>query len=178
MSITKAIEAYLKSTVDGCDEFNDWLEWKIGDYFGEDFVSDLKKELEELEEDEEPSDVIVCNIDYALADLKQEFEGSIEELASESADSDARVIYTNQYIDYFLKHSRCEEICEEQGLVSTPSDPYSHMQQAVYLAIEEELTEELNDNFNKLDYIFPDDIAEAIDWSDVIATQNESEEEE
>lgn len=176
MSITKAIEAYLKNTVDGCDEFNDWLAYKIDDYFGEDFVSDLKEEIAELEEDEEPSDVIVCNADYALADLKQEFGGSIEDLASESADSDARVIYTNQYIDYFLKHSRCEEICEEQGLVSTPSDPYSHMQQAVYLAIEEELTEELNENFKKLDYIFPDDILEAVDWSDVIATQNEEEE--
>lgn len=176
MSITKAIEAYLKNTVDGCDEFNDWLAYKIGDYFGEDFVSDLKEEIAELEEDEEPSDVIVCNVDYALTDLKQEFGGSIEELASESADSDARVIYTNQYIDYFLRNSRCEEICEEQELVSTPSDPYSHMQQAVYLAIEEETTEALHENFEKLDYIFPDDIVEAINWGDVIATQNEEEE--
>lgn len=177
MSITKAIEAYLKNTVDGCDEFDGWLEWKIGDYFGEDFVSDLEKELEELEEDEEPSDVIEYNIDYALADLKQEFEGSIEDIASESADSDARVIYTNQYIDFFLRNSRCKEICEERGLVSTPSDPYSHMQQAVYYAIEEETREALHENFEKLDYIFPDDIVEAIDWSDVIATQNEEEEE-
>lgn len=62
--------------------------------------------------------------------------------------------------------------------MSTPSDPYSHMQQAVYYAIEEELTEELNDNFKKLDRIFPDDIVEAIDWGEVIATQNENEEEE
>lgn len=177
MSITKAIESYIKETVDGGDHFNDWLAYKIGDYFGEDFVSDLKEEIAELEEDEEPSDVIVCNIDYALTDLKQEFGGSIEDIASESADSDARVIYTRQYIDYFLNNSRCEEICEEHGLVSTPSDPYSHMQQAVYHAIEEELTEELNDNFKKLDDIFPDDIVEAIDWGEVTTTQNEEEEE-
>lgn len=176
MSITKAIESYIKETVDGCDEFEGWLEWKIGDYFGEDFVSDLKDEIAELEEDEEPSDVIVCNVDYALAELKQEFGGSIEDISHESADSDARVIYTHQYVNFFLINSRCEEICEEQGLVSTPSDPYSHMQQAVYYAIEEETREALHENFEKLDYIFPDDIVEAIDWSDVIATQNEEEE--
>lgn len=176
MSITEAIESYIKETVDGGDHFNDWLAYKIGDYFGEDFVSDLKEEIAELEEDEEPSDAIEHAVDWGLCDLKQEFEGGIEDIAHESADSDARVIYTGQYIDYFLKNSRCEEICEEHGLVSTPSDPYSHMQQAVYYAIEEELTEELHENLKKLDHIFPDDIAEAIDWSDVIATQNEEEE--
>lgn len=176
MSITKAIESYIKETVDGGDHFDDWLAYKIGDYFGEDFVSDLKEEIAELEEDEEPRDVIEHAVDWGLCDLKQEFECSIEDIAHESADSDARVIYTNQYIDYFLKHSRCEEICEEQDLTSTPSDPYSHMQTAVYFAIREELAKELNNNFNKLDFIFPDEIVEAINWGEVTTTQNEEEE--
>lgn len=162
MSVTESIKDYIKNAVNGGDHFDYWLNYNVDHHFGEAFVSTL--ETEKLwQEGEELREAIENAVDLALCDLAQAFEDDMDMIAHEAADADQRVIYTGQYVDYFTRNSRCEEICEEQGLTSTPEDPYSHMQAAVYYALQEEISSELQDNLAALESIDASDVEKAIE---------------
>lgn len=167
MNVTKAIEEYINERVSGSYYFADWMSCNVGKFFGEKFIVTLLEDIAEEREEETLEDVIEYAVDIALYQLKKQFKSDMDMFAIKCADSEYKELSTAQITTYFVHTPRCEEICRENGLVSTPNNPYAHMYTSVFLVLKEENLSELRDSLEDLEDIEAINIVKNVNWSDL-----------